>query len=67
VIEHTGPDREEELVRILDARAQRMHLAMASPTSLVLRHPRLPSLRAHRATVRDAGDGWPAGAIPGTR
>jgi hypothetical protein len=67
LIEHAGPNREEELVRVLDARAQRMHFAMASPTSLMLRHPRLRSLRADRATVRDPGDGWPAGAIPGTR
>ncbi|HZP27452.1 MAG TPA: phosphotransferase [Acidimicrobiia bacterium] len=61
-----GPEREEELVRLLDARMQRMHLAMASPTSLMLRHPLLRSLRADRPTVRDPNDGWPAGAIPGT-
>src|SRR5581483_7590542 len=48
-----GPEREEELVRLLDARMQRMHLAMASPTSLMLRHPLLRSLRADRPTVRD--------------
>ncbi len=66
LIEHAGPEREEELVRLLDARAQRMHLAMASPTSLMLRHPRLRSLRADRPPVRDANDGWPPGAIPGT-
>jgi hypothetical protein len=64
--EHAGPEREEELVRLLDARAQRMHLAMASPQSLMLRHPRLRSLRADRPTVRDLHDGWPPGAIPGT-
>lgn len=67
LIERAGPEREEELVRLLDARAQRMHLAMASPTSLMLRHPRLRSVRADRPTVRDPNDGWPAGAIPGTR
>jgi Phosphotransferase enzyme family len=66
LVEHAGPDREEELVRILDARAQRIHLAMASPKSLMLRHPRLRSLRADRPTARDPNDGWPAGAIPGT-
>ena len=59
LIEHAGPEREEELVRLLDARAQRMHLAMASPSSLMLRHPRLRSLRADRPTVRDEHDGWP--------
>jgi aminoglycoside phosphotransferase (APT) family kinase protein len=66
LVEHAGPEREEELVRLLDARAQRLHLAMASPQSLMLRHPRLRSLRADRPTVRDPNDGWPAGAIPGT-
>ena len=66
LVAHAGPDREEELVRLLDARAQRIHLAMASPKSLMLRHPRLRSLRAGRPTVRDPNDGWPAGAIPGT-
>ena len=50
LVEHAGPEREEELVRLLDARAQRMHLAMASPKSLMLRHPRLRSLRAGRST-----------------
>lgn len=66
LIEHSGPEREEELVRLLDGRAQRMHLAMASPKSLMLRHPRLRSLRADRPTVRDPNDGWPVGVIPGT-
>jgi aminoglycoside phosphotransferase (APT) family kinase protein len=66
LVEHTAPDREEELVRLLDARAQRMHLAMASSSSLMLRHPRLRSLRPDRPTARDPHDGWPAGAIPGT-
>jgi aminoglycoside phosphotransferase (APT) family kinase protein len=67
LVDNAGPEREEELVRLLDARAQRMHLVMASPTSLMLRHPRLRSVRADRPTVRDTNDGWPAGAIPGTR
>ena len=66
LVEHAGPEREEELVRLLDARAQRMHLSMASATSLMLRHPRLRSLRPDRPTRRDPNDGWPAGAIPGT-
>jgi len=66
LVERAGAEREEELVRLLDARAQRMHLAMASPTSLMLRHPRLRSLRVDRPTERDANDGWPPGAIPGT-
>ena len=66
LVEHAGPDREEELVRLLDARAQRLHLSMASPKALMLRHPRLRSLRADCPTERDPNDGWPAGAIPGT-
>jgi hypothetical protein len=66
LVEHAGPEREEELVRLLDARAQRMHLSIASPTSLMLRHPRLRSLRPDRPDERDPDDGWPAGAIPGT-
>jgi aminoglycoside phosphotransferase (APT) family kinase protein len=61
-----GPDREEEIVRLLDARAQRLHLTLASPQSLLVRHPRLRSLRADRSVARGADDGWPAGAIPGT-
>jgi hypothetical protein len=65
-MESAGPEREEELVRLLDARSQRRQLAMASPKSLMLRHPRLRSLRPDRPTVRDPHDGWPVGAIPGT-
>jgi hypothetical protein len=63
---HAGPDREEELVRLLDARAQRIQLTLASPRSLIVRHPRLRSLRVDHPSVRDADEGWPAGAIPGT-
>jgi aminoglycoside phosphotransferase (APT) family kinase protein len=66
LVQTAGPEREEELVRLLDARAQRMHLGLASPKSLMLRHPRLRSLRAERRAERVADDGWPAGAIPGT-
>ena len=65
-IRRAGPDREEELVRLLDARAQRMHLTIASPRSIISRHPRLRSLRPDRPSPRDPNDGWPAGAIPGT-
>jgi aminoglycoside phosphotransferase (APT) family kinase protein len=66
-IEGAGSEHEEALVRLLDARAQRMHLSMASPQSLMLRHPALRSLRPERASERGAGESWPAGAIPGTR
>lgn len=61
-----GPEREEELVRLLDARAQRIHHTLASPASLLVRHPRLRSLRPGRGNVRGADDSWPAGSIPGT-
>ena len=61
------PEHEEALVRLLDVWAQRMHLSMASPQSLMLRHPPLRSLRPDRATARVAEESWPAGAIPGTR
>jgi hypothetical protein len=43
-----GPDREEQFVRLLDRRAQRMHLAMAFTNSLMVHHPRLRSLRTDR-------------------
>ena len=65
-VEAAGPVREEEIVRLLNNRAQRVHLSMASAKSLMLRHPKLRSLRADRLTVRDPDDGWPGGAIPGT-
>jgi aminoglycoside phosphotransferase len=66
-IGRAGPEHDEALVRLLDARAQRMHLSMASPTSLMLRHPALRSLRPGRSTARAADESWPTGAIPGTR
>ena len=66
-VDHAGPEHEEALVRLLDAWAQRVHLGMASPHSLMLRHPPLRSLRPDRASQRVAEETWPAGAIPGTR
>ena len=66
LVQTAGSDRDEELVRLLDARAQRMHLTLASVNSLMVRHPPLRSLRPDRRTVRSQNDGWPAGAIPGT-
>ncbi len=62
-----GAADEEALVRLLDARVQRQHFTMASPTSLMLRHPALRSLRPEHATDRAADESWPTGAIPGTR
>jgi hypothetical protein len=66
-IDEASADDEEALVRLLDARVQRQHFTMASPTSLMLRHPALRSLRAEQATARAADESWPTGAIPGTR
>jgi hypothetical protein len=51
-IRHAGPQYEAALVRLLDARAQRLHLTLGSSQSLLLRHPRLRSLRADRASAR---------------
>jgi aminoglycoside phosphotransferase (APT) family kinase protein len=66
-IGRAGPEHEEALVRLLDARVQRVHLTMASPTSLMLRHPVLRSLRPERSVARARDESWPTGAIPGTR
>lgn len=66
-IERAGPEHEEALVRLLDARVQRQHLTMASPTSLMLRHPALRSLRPGHAKEPALHESWPTGAIPGTR
>jgi hypothetical protein len=53
------------LVRLFDRRMQRAHALMGPPGSLMLRHPRLRSLRPGDET--DAGSTWPPGLIPGTR
>jgi aminoglycoside phosphotransferase (APT) family kinase protein len=66
-IGRAGPQHEEALVRLLDARVQRVHLTMASPSSLMLRHPVLRSLRPERSGARARDESWPTGAIPGTR
>ncbi len=66
LVSTAGPECEEAIVRLLDARAQRMHFTLASPTSLMVRHPRLRSLRPGRSSPRGAEESWPAGAIPGT-
>jgi Phosphotransferase enzyme family len=59
---------DEALVRLLDARAQRAHLLLGPSGSLMLRHPRLRSLRRD-ATQDPLGgrEGWPAGSIAGTQ
>ena len=67
-IGRAGPEHEEALVRLLDARVPaRAPHAWRRRTSLMLRHPALRSLRPERATARGDDESWPTGAIPGTR
>ncbi len=64
-------DDEENLARLLDRRVQRLHLTLAPEGSMMLRHPRLKSLRPGH----DGGPGsgaaddlpWTPGLIVGTR
>jgi hypothetical protein len=60
---------DEELVRLLDRRVQRLHLLLGPPGSMMLRHPRLRSLDPRRAPARGAADDlpWTPGLIAGTR
>jgi hypothetical protein len=62
---------EENLVRLLDRRVQRLHLTLAPEGSMMLRHPRLKSLRPGHddASSSDAADDlpWTPGLIAGTR
>jgi hypothetical protein len=64
-------DDEERLVRLLDQRVQRLHLTQAPTGSMLLRHPRLKSLRPGRdgANGSAAADDlpWTPGLIAGTR
>ena len=65
-IDRAGPDRDPDLVRLLDRRMQRAHLLLGPTSSLLLRHPRLRDVRPGSDTTPDDDDRWPAGAIPGT-
>ena len=70
-ISTSTPDDEENLARVLDRRVQRLHLTLAPEGSMMLRHPRLKSLRPGH----DGGPGsgaaddlpWTPGLIAGTR
>jgi Phosphotransferase enzyme family len=70
-ISTSTPDDEENLARLLDRRVQRLHLTLAPEGSMMLRHPRLKSLRPGH----DGGPGsgaaddlpWTPGLIAGTR
>ena len=65
------PTTKKSLTRLLDRRVQRLHLTLAPEGSMMLRHPRLKSLRPGR----DGGPGsgapddlpWTPGLIAGTR
>lgn len=71
LIDRGDPELDEPLVRLLDRRVQRQHLLLGPPGSLMLRHPRLRTLRPDRdgdgGGHDDDAQRWPAGAIPGTR
>jgi hypothetical protein len=70
-IRTSTPDDEENLARLLDRRVQRLHLTLGPEGSMMLRHPRLKSLRPGH----DGGPGsgaaddlpWTPGLIAGTR
>jgi hypothetical protein len=65
-IDEAGPERDQELVQTLNRVTQRRHLTMAPTGSIMLRHPKLRSLRSDRQSIPGADEGWPAGSIPGT-
>ena len=70
-IRASTPDDEENLTRLLDRRVQRLHLTLAPEGSMMLRHPRLKSLRPgyDKAPGSGAADDlpWTPGLIAGTR
>jgi aminoglycoside phosphotransferase (APT) family kinase protein len=70
-IRTSTPDDEEDLARLLDRRVQRLHLTLAPEGSMMLRHPRLKSLRpgSHGGPGSAVADDlpWTPGLIAGTR
>jgi aminoglycoside phosphotransferase (APT) family kinase protein len=65
-----GPEHDGRLVRLLDRRVQRLHLLLGPPGSMLLRHPRLRSVRPDDAgRTGGAADDlpWTPGLIAGTR
>jgi hypothetical protein len=68
-IRSSGPECDASLVRLLDRRVQRQHLLLGPPGSMLLRHPRLRSVRPDAAGHRSAADDlpWTPGLIAGTR
>ena len=68
-ITRAGPEHDAALVRLLDRRAQRLHLVLGPAGSMMLRHPRLRSVRPDTAGRGAAADDlpWTPGLISGTR
>lgn len=68
-IHSAGPERDGDLVRLLDRRVQRLHLVLGPTGSMMLRHPRLRSVRPDAAARHAAADDlpWTPGLIAGTR
>lgn len=68
-IDTAGPEHDAALVRLLDRRVQRQHLALGPAGSMMLRHPRLRSLRPGQDRRPVAADDlpWTPGLIAGTR
>ena len=70
-INTSTPDDEVNLARLLNRRVQRLQLTLAPEGSMMLRHPRLKSLRPghDKAPGSEAADDlpWTPGLIAGTR
>jgi hypothetical protein len=68
-IAEAGADRDADVVRVLDRRARRQQLVLAPEGSMLLRHPRLRSLRPGAAGGTAAADDlpWTPGLIAGTK
>jgi hypothetical protein len=70
-ISTSTPNDEENLVRLLDRRVQRLHLTLGPEGSMMLRHPRLKSLRPGHDEAHASGAAddlpWTPGLIAGTR
>jgi hypothetical protein len=68
-INHAGAERDAEILGVLDRRVRRQHLMLGPEGSMLLRHPRLRSLRPEGDGRSRADDDlpWTPGLIAGTR